>query len=70
MIEFRIGNLVKHKLGGPIMVINGTSKGAPGKFALYTCTWVEDGQKKQEILSGQLLQHVYADGSPRDYQVD
>ena len=34
MIEFRIGNLVKHKLGGPIMMITGTSKGAPGELAL------------------------------------
>jgi len=36
-------------------------------FFKYECTWVEDHKKMVEDFDEKLLQTVYADGSPRNY---
>ena len=66
----RPGNLVRHKSGGPIMMIDdrewmGGSRGPPDPQ--HQCTWVENGTKKAAMFQESQLQCVYADGTPRDY---
>ena len=65
-MELRVGNLVRHKSGGPIMIVEELPWPGLGR-EMAKCVWVEDGQKKLEQLEVQLLQAVYTDGSPRNY---
>ena len=67
----RPGNLVKHKSGGPIMMIEiappeGMWLVNPTDFECY-CVWVEDRVRKGGVFRLSHLQPVYADGSPRNY---
>jgi uncharacterized protein YodC (DUF2158 family) len=70
-MRFRVGNLVKHKSGGPIMMID---LAPPEDIWLLDpsnhpcgCIWVEDRARKFATFGSGHLQAVYADGSPRDY---
>ncbi|MBR0757966.1 hypothetical protein JQ604_37795 [Bradyrhizobium jicamae] len=68
---FRPGNLVRHKSGGPIMMIDDIasinvymgSHDGPS----HQCTWVEQGIKRFGSFRASQLQCVYADGTPRNY---
>ena len=65
---FRVGNLVRHLSGGPIMMIDGVSQ--YNRFfdvPKLSCVWVEDGERRAGYFMGDMVQTVFADGSPRDY---
>lgn len=72
----RPGNLVRHKSGGPIMMIDDLIskdqfKGVWGIHdAPHDCTWHENGVKKVGSFRPSELQSVYADGTPRDYDTE
>ena len=67
-MQLRVGNLVRHKSGGPIMMVSRVLPRLPMMaFFKYECTWVEDNKKLVEEFDEKLLQTVYADGSPRNY---
>jgi uncharacterized protein YodC (DUF2158 family) len=66
----RPGNLVRHKSGGPIMMIDdresiGGWRGPDDPQ--HQCTWVENGTKKAATFRASQLQSVCADGTPRNY---
>jgi len=65
---FRDGNLVKHKSGGPIMMVE---RAPPERLRNWgdwiSCVWVEDGQRNVKLFYSGELQAVYADGTPRNY---
>jgi uncharacterized protein YodC (DUF2158 family) len=72
LMQLRIGNLVRHKSGGPIMMIDLTP---PENIWLLRqrsdyplgCVWTEAGKRKFAAFRPSDLQPVYADGSPRNY---
>lgn len=72
----RPGNLVRHKSGGPIMMIDDLTsrdqfKGLWGIHdAPHDCTWHEKGVKKIGSFRPSELQSVYADGTPRNYDTE
>jgi uncharacterized protein YodC (DUF2158 family) len=69
----RPGNLVRHKSGGPIMMIDDliSSEGIWGFYdAPHQCAWVEDGVKKFDNFRAPELQCVHADGTPRNYDAE
>ena len=65
----RPGNLVRHKSGGPIMMVDDLVsreqfKGMFGfHYAPHDCTWLENGVKKIGSFRASELQSVYADGT-------
>lgn len=66
----RPGNLVRHKSGGPIMMIDDlvSIEGFWGSDdAYHQCAWVEDGIRKFGTFRASQLQCVYLDGTPRNY---
>lgn len=66
----RPGNLVRHKSGGPIMMIDDLAsiEGMWGSYdADHQCTWVENGIRKFGTFRASQLQCVYLDGTPRNY---
>ncbi|MCG2642446.1 MULTISPECIES: hypothetical protein [Bradyrhizobium] len=67
----RPGNLVRHKSGGPIMMIDDqvSIEGMWGSYddPHHQCAWVENGIKKFGTFRASQLQCVYADGTPRNY---
>jgi len=65
-MRFRVGNFVKHKSGGPIMVVD-DAPAWPVQTEPIGCVWVEDGQTKAAQFHPAVLQAVYGDGSPRNY---
>jgi uncharacterized protein YodC (DUF2158 family) len=64
-MRLRVGNLVKLKLGGPIMMV--TWGPVRGPDINCECTWVEDRQTRYARFPEHALQAVYVDGSPRNY---
>jgi uncharacterized protein YodC (DUF2158 family) len=62
----RPGNLVRHKTGGPIMMVTAESPYVLGGDGHFQCTWTESGERKVAEFHLSTLQPVYADGSPRD----
>jgi uncharacterized protein YodC (DUF2158 family) len=64
---FRAGNLVRHLSGGPIMMIDGVYQHRWFDVPTLSCVWVEDGERRASRFTGDLVQTVFADGSPRDY---
>ena len=69
----RPGNLVRHKSGGPIMMVDDLipREQFRGAFGFYDshhdCTWLENGLKKTGSFRPSELKCVYADGTPRNY---
>ena len=70
----RPGNLVRHKSGGPIMMIDDLIPREKFKMirwglhdAPHDCTWLENGVKKIGSFHASELQCVYADGTSRNY---
>jgi uncharacterized protein YodC (DUF2158 family) len=66
----RPGNLVRHKSGGPIMMVDTAppeSMWLPNPDFECWCVWVEDRVRKAGVFRFSHLQTVYADGSPRNY---
>jgi len=70
-MRLRPGNLVRHKSGGPIMMIE---KAWPEHLWLFNrsnypcdCIWVEGRIRKAATFPALDLQAVHADGSPRSY---
>jgi uncharacterized protein YodC (DUF2158 family) len=69
----RPGNLVRHKSGGPIMMVDDLISREQFKDmfgfhdAAHECTWLENGVKKIGSFRALELQSVYADGTPRNY---
>jgi uncharacterized protein YodC (DUF2158 family) len=70
------GNLVRHKSGGPIMLVDdliSREQFRESSFILdapHDCTWLENGIKKIGSFRPSELQCVYADGTPRNYDND
>jgi hypothetical protein len=67
----RPGNLVRHKSGGPIMMVDVAPFEGMGMLPPDPecwCVWVEDRVKKGGIFRVSHLETVYADGSPRNYE--
>jgi uncharacterized protein YodC (DUF2158 family) len=65
----RPGNLVRHRSGGPIMMMDDpiSREGMWGAHdAPHDCTWLENGVKKIGRFRASELQSVYADGTPRN----
>jgi uncharacterized protein YodC (DUF2158 family) len=60
----RVGNLVRHKAGGPIMMVDWASQTWQRQVC---CVWVENRQKQAANFDAASLQAVYGDGSPRMY---
>jgi uncharacterized protein YodC (DUF2158 family) len=65
--EIRAGNLVRHKSGGPIMMVEAVRKADMMTSAFAECVWVENNQRRHNKFHLDAIQVVYADGSPRDY---
>jgi uncharacterized protein YodC (DUF2158 family) len=66
--SLRPGNLVRHKSGGPIMLVTMAYPRLPMmRYVKYECTWIDNQQKMVADFEEELLQPVYADGSPRTY---
>jgi uncharacterized protein YodC (DUF2158 family) len=69
----RSGNLVRHKSGGPIIVVDDVvSRERVGRSsfvrdARHDCTWLENGIKRVGSFRPSELQCVHADGTPRNY---
>lgn len=66
MPEIRVGNLVRHKSGGPIMLVSSLLRDW-GRPPFAECVWVEDGKRRYNKFQLDSLQTVYADGSQRNY---
>jgi uncharacterized protein YodC (DUF2158 family) len=66
-IAIRTGNLVRHKSGGPIMMVEEIRKPDMLTPAFAECVWVENRQLRHNKFHLDALQTVYANGSPRDY---
>jgi uncharacterized protein YodC (DUF2158 family) len=69
-MRLRTGNLVRHKSGGPIMMIDMVPP--EGIWLLNPdfecgCVWMEDRARKSAVYRISHLQAVYADGSPRNF---
>ena len=62
-MQLRVGDLVRHKSGGPIMMVD-WAPAYPVQREVG-CSWVEDGQKKAAYFDPAVLQTVYGDSSPR-----
>jgi uncharacterized protein YodC (DUF2158 family) len=67
MTQFRLGNLVRHKSGGPIMMVDKEAPPFDVSEPSISCTWVEARQRKYARFRMGSLQAVYADGTSRDY---
>jgi hypothetical protein len=73
IMMLRPGNLVRHRSGGPIMMVDDLISreqfGSSSFFhdAPHDCTWLENGIKKIGSFRPSELQCVYADGTPRNY---
>lgn len=68
MPEIRVGNLVRHKSGGPIMLVSNLPPPKWGRWTAFAeCVWVEDGKRQINTFPLNILQTVYADGSQRNY---
>ena len=73
IMVLRPGNLVRHKSGGPIMMVDDlVSREEFGRSSFvrdagHDCTWLENGVKKIGSFRPSELQCVYADGTPRNY---
>jgi uncharacterized protein YodC (DUF2158 family) len=63
----RPGNLVRHKSGGPIMMVDREVPSLDAIEPSVSCTWVEDRQHRFAFFKIGTLQTVHADGAPRDY---
>ena len=69
----RPGNLVRHKSGGPIMMID---VAPPEGMWLVNpdfevcCIWVENRVRKGAVFRFSHLEPVHADGSPRSHESD
>jgi uncharacterized protein YodC (DUF2158 family) len=69
----RPGNLVRHKSGGPIMMVDDLISREQFKRswgihdARHDCTWIENGMKKFGSFRPSELLCVFADGTPRNY---
>ncbi|MEH2525913.1 uncharacterized protein YodC (DUF2158 family) [Bradyrhizobium sp. AZCC 2176] len=72
-MRLRVGNLVKHKSGGPIMMVDAAP---PDGMRLLdgdvycSCVWVESRVRKFRTFRFSHLETVYADGSPRNYDAE
>jgi len=66
-MQLRLGNLVRHKSGGPIMIVDFVSPHEEGADPQIGCYWIENGARKSAYLRLWTLQAVHADGSPRNY---
>jgi uncharacterized protein YodC (DUF2158 family) len=66
----RPGNLVRHKSGGPIMMIDDavSLEEGPGFVddPYHQCAWVEAGTKRFGTFRASQLQWVHVDGTPRN----
>ena len=66
--SLRPGNLVRHKSGGPIMMVTMAYPRLPMmRHVKYECTWIDSQQKMVADFEEELLQPVYADGSARPF---
>jgi uncharacterized protein YodC (DUF2158 family) len=67
----RPGNLVRHKSGGPIMMVDDSVSHKENRWGYnagrHECTWLENGVKKIGGFHFSELQCVHADGTPRNY---
>ncbi|EJN11542.1 putative small protein (DUF2158) [Bradyrhizobium sp. YR681] len=68
-MQLRPGNLVKHRSGGPIMVVDREVSHSSNE-PLVSCSWVEAGQRHSASFKEDSLQAVNGDGSPRDYEAE
>jgi uncharacterized protein YodC (DUF2158 family) len=68
-MRLRPGNLVKHRSGGPIMVIDREVSHSSIE-PWVSCIWIEAGQRHCASFKEGSLQAVNGDGSPRDYDAD
>lgn len=63
---FRLGNLVRHRSGGPIMVVDQDVLRSSMEPKVY-CAWTEAGERRHACFKEGELQAVHGDGTPRDY---
>jgi uncharacterized protein YodC (DUF2158 family) len=70
----RVGNLVRHKSGGPIMMVDAALPDGMWLLdhdeACCSCVWVESRVRKFGTFRSSHLETVYADGSPRNYDAE
>ncbi len=66
MQEFRTGNLVRHKSGGPIMMVEDISY----LMVRASCVWTESSVRQHRVFELAALDLVFADGTPRDYAAE
>jgi uncharacterized protein YodC (DUF2158 family) len=69
-IEFKLGNLVRHKPGSPVMMIDGSFCSGKMVDALVDCVWMEDKAKRSVSFPFSELNLVFADGTPRDHAAE
>lgn len=63
---FRLGNLVRDRSGGPIMVVDQ----AVLRWSMESkvcCAWTEAGKRRHASFKEGELQAVHGDGTPRSY---
>jgi uncharacterized protein YodC (DUF2158 family) len=66
---FRLGDFVRHKSGGPIMVVDREVSRSPIEPTI-SCVWTEAGERHYASFKEAELQPVYGDGTPRDCRPD
>ena len=65
----RPGNLIRHKSGGPIMVVDREVSHSSNE-PVVSCVWVEAGQRHCASFKEGTLQAVGGDGLPRSHESD
>ena len=63
---FRLGNLVRHRSGGPIMVVDQEAFRASIEPKIH-CVWIEAGERRHASFREGEVQAVHGDGTPKDY---
>jgi uncharacterized protein YodC (DUF2158 family) len=63
---FKLGNLVRHRSGGPIMVVDQDVLRSSVEPKVY-CAWTEAGERHHASFQERELQAVHGDGTPRNY---
>jgi uncharacterized protein YodC (DUF2158 family) len=66
---FRLGNLVRHRSGGPIMVVD---REVPHSSIepRVGCVWIEAGERRHASFKEGELHAVHGDGRPRTHHAE
>ncbi|MCK1401260.1 DUF2158 domain-containing protein [Bradyrhizobium sp. 4] len=66
---FKLGDFVRHKSGGPIMVVDQEVFRSSIEPTIR-CAWIEAGKRHHASFKEGELQPVHGDGTPRGYRAE